>query len=398
MGPVIAIVVAGGAGARMGGDLPKQFLPLAGRPVLDRALAAFVTSPLVDGIVLALPAGATPESREAYREIAKVLEVVEGGARRQESVDNALRSVPPDAEVVLVHDGVRPLVSHELIRRCVDRAREQGAAVPVVPVRDTLKEWDGNRGGLVTGERARWLRAQTPQAFRADILREAYRRAGEEGWQGTDDASLVERAGYPVAAVPGEDGNLKITVPEEMRMARGLLAEEPEFRIGLGGDAHRLVEGRDLWLGGVRLPHPAGLLGHSDGDVLLHAIADAIYGAIGEQDIGHHFPPGREETRGIPSRRILAHARGRMADRGFGLVGLDAVVVCEEPRIGPVAEALRESIASILGIGPGRVSVKGKTTEGMGFEGRGEGISAWAVVLLRGAAARPASREEGRWR
>jgi 2-C-methyl-D-erythritol 2,4-cyclodiphosphate synthase len=179
--------------------------------------------------------------------------------------------------------------------------------------------------------------------------------------------------------------NIKVTLPEDLRMAAGLMDEDPDFRIGMGGDAHRLVEGRPLWLGGVRVDHPKGLLGHSDGDVLLHALADAIYGALGDRDIGFHFPPGREETRDISSRIILAHARSRMASLGFGLLGIDAVVVCEAPKIAPLADALRESIAGILSVPPDRVSVKGKTTEGMGFEGRGEGISAWAVALLRGA-------------
>jgi 2-C-methyl-D-erythritol 4-phosphate cytidylyltransferase/2-C-methyl-D-erythritol 2,4-cyclodiphosphate synthase len=188
-----------------------------------------------------------------------------------------------------------------------------------------------------------------------------------------------------VAAFPGEESNIKITLPEDMKMAAGLLEESPDFRIGMGGDAHRLVEGRPLWLGGIRVEHPKGLLGHSDGDVLLHALADAIYGALGDRDIGFHFPPGKEETRGISSRSILSHARSRMAASGFGLLGVDAVVVCEEPRIAPLAEEMRNSIADMLSVPSDRVSVKGKTTEGMGFEGRGEGISAWAVALLRGA-------------
>ncbi|MEW6719577.1 MAG: 2-C-methyl-D-erythritol 2,4-cyclodiphosphate synthase, partial [Thermodesulfobacteriota bacterium] len=196
---------------------------------------------------------------------------------------------------------------------------------------------------------------------------------------------LAEAAGYPVTAVPGEAANIKITLPEDMRMAAGLLDEEPDLRVGMGGDAHRLEDGRPLWLGGIRVDHPKGLLGHSDGDVLLHALADAIYGAITDRDIGFHFPPGKEETRGISSRAILAHARSRMAEKGFCVLGIDAVVMCEEPRIAPLADAMREAIAGILSVPPERVSVKGKTTEGMGFEGRGEGISAWAVALLRGA-------------
>jgi 2-C-methyl-D-erythritol 4-phosphate cytidylyltransferase / 2-C-methyl-D-erythritol 2,4-cyclodiphosphate synthase len=385
LGVTVAIIVAGGAGRRMGGGVPKQFLALAGRPLLDRTLSCAAAADCVDAIVLALPAGTPAETRESYRGLPKVAAVVDGGAERQESVRNALEAVPEDAEVVLVHDAVRPFASPALFLRCAVQARAHGAAVPVIPVRDTLKTWDRAAGSLVTRDRSEFLRAQTPQGFRAGILRDAYRRAAGEGRAATDDASLVEAAGYPVFAVPGEEENIKITLPEDLRMAAGLLAEDPDFRIGLGGDAHRLVEGRELWLGGVLVPHPAGLLGHSDGDVLLHAVADAIYGALGDRDIGFHFPPGKEETRGIAGREILAHARTRMASRGFGLVGLDAVVVCEAPRIAPLADEIRSSIAGALSVPEDRVSVKGKTTEGMGFEGRGEGISAWAVALLRGA-------------
>ncbi len=385
MNRVVAIIVAGGGGKRMGGDLPKQFLSLGGRPLLDRTLSAFVASPRVDGIVLVLPPTQSGEVRESYRSVKKVLAVVDGGAERQDSVRNALAAVPAEAEVILVHDAVRPFVSEELLERCVERAREHGAVVPVVPVRDTVKEWDRVEKSLCTRDRSELMLAQTPQGFRAGILRHAYGKALEDGRQGTDDASLVEGTGYPVVPVPGEEANIKITIPEDLRMAEGILQTPPDFRIGIGGDAHRLVEGRELWLGGVRIEHERGLLGHSDGDVLLHAIADAIYGALGEPDIGQHFPPGEEETKGISSRTIVAHARGRMVEKGFGLVGLDAVIVCEEPKIAPVAPAIRTAVAAMLSLPVERVNLKGKTTEGMGFEGRREGISAWAVALLMGS-------------
>lgn len=383
---VAAIVVAGGAGTRVGGPVPKQFLPLAGRPILEWTVAALAASPRIEGIVLALPPAAPDAVKALYRGAEKVIGVVEGGDERQDSVRNALAAVPAEAEVVLVHDAARPFVSPDLLARCVDRALEHGAVVPVVPVRDTVKEWDGDRETLVTRDRSVLFRAQTPQAFRAGILREAFVRAAASGRTGTDDAALVEAAGYPVVPIPGDEGNIKITVPEDLRMAEGLLRAGGGFRVGIGGDAHRLVAGRALWLGGERVPFDRGLLGHSDGDVLLHAIADALYGAMGDRDIGHHFPPGREETRGISSREIVAHARDRMAARRFSLVGLDAVVVCEEPRIAPIAERLRASVASLLRVPADRVNLKGKTTEGMGFEGRGEGISAWVVALLRGPA------------
>jgi 2-C-methyl-D-erythritol 4-phosphate cytidylyltransferase/2-C-methyl-D-erythritol 2,4-cyclodiphosphate synthase len=380
----VVIVVAGGSGRRMGAPVPKQFLSVGGRSLLDRTLSSVSASSSVDAIVLALPADAAPETVDAYRGLPKVIAVVGGGAERHDSVRNALASVPSEASIILVHDAVRPFATPGLFDRCAEQALLHGAAVPVVPVRDTVKTWDKAAGTLVTRDRSGFLRAQTPQGFRAGILREAYALAALEGRAGTDDASLVEAAGHAVVGIPGEDANIKITLPEDLRMAAGLLSGVPDFRVGLGGDAHRLVPERELWLGGVRVDHPMGLLGHSDGDVLLHAVADAIYGAMGDRDIGFHFPPGREETLGISSRSILAHARGRMAALGFGLLGLDAVVVCEAPRIAPLADALRASIAGILAVPEGRVSVKGKTTEGMGFEGRGEGISAWAVALLQG--------------
>jgi 2-C-methyl-D-erythritol 4-phosphate cytidylyltransferase/2-C-methyl-D-erythritol 2,4-cyclodiphosphate synthase len=392
MTKVVAIVVAGGAGKRMGEKVPKQFLPLGGRPIVDRTISALAASPQIDGILLALPSQLNGDVKASYRLRPKVLQVVDGGAERQDSVRNALAAVPEEAEVILVHDAVRPFVSPGLLARCVSMAREHGAVVPVVPVRETVKEWDRKGKTLATVDRALLVRAQTPQAFRAGILRAAYEKADAAGRRGTDDASLVEAAGVPVTPIPGEEANIKITIPEELRMAEGLLREEADFRIGLGGDAHRLVEGRELWLGGIKVEHEKGLLGHSDGDVLLHAVADALYGALGDRDIGHHFPPGREETRGIPGRKILEHARGRMEELGYALVGLDAVVVCEEPRIAPIAGMLRASIAEILAVPAERVSLKGKTTEGMGFEGRREGISAWAVALLSGF--RPISASE----
>lgn len=386
MAKVVAIVVAGGAGRRMKGDVPKQFLLLDGRPIVDLAIDALAASPQIDGILIALPPSLPEEVKDTFRGRPKVIGVVDGGEERQDSVENALAAVPPGTEVLLVHDAVRPFVSLKLLEQCVALAREHGAVVPVVPLRDTVKGWDRAKKTLTTVDRSLLFRAQTPQAFRSDILQEAYAKAKAVGRRGTDDASLVEAAGYPVMPIPGEEANLKITVPEDLHMAEGMIGGRPDFRIGLGGDAHRLVEGRELWLGGVRVDFPKGLLGHSDGDVLLHAIADAIYGAIGDMDIGQHFPPGMEETLGISSRAILAHARGRMEEFGFSLVGLDAVVVCEEPRIAPIASLIRTSIAEVLSVPETRVNLKGKTTEGMGFEGRKEGISAWAVALLRGTA------------
>ena len=367
----------------MGAVVPKQFLPLAGRPLLDWTLSAVSSVSDVDGIVIALPPDTEEELKKAYSNFPKVLSVVNGGSQRQDSVRNALLAVPSDARVILVHDAVRPFASPRMFQEAVVLAEQRGAAIPVIPVRDTVKVQGAGDGTVVTRDRREFMLAQTPQGFRAEILREAYANASREGIEGTDDAALAEAAGFPVVAFPGEETNIKITLPEDMRMASGLI-EEADLRMGIGADAHRLEEGIPLWLGGVLIDHPKGLLGHSDGDVLLHAVADSIYGALGDRDIGFHFPPGKEETRGMSSRDILAHAHSRMTERGYGLIGLDAVVFCEQPKIAPLAEKLRNSMAELLFAPADRVSVKGKTTEGMGFEGRGEGISAWAVALLRG--------------
>jgi len=368
----------------MGAAVPKQFLPLAGRPLLDWTLSAASSVSDVDGIVIALPPGTDEELKKAYRNFPKVLSVVDGGLQRQDSVLNALLAVPSSAQVILVHDAVRSLASPRLFQEAARLAAQHGAVVPVIPVRDTVKVRGAGEGTVVTRDRSEFMLAQTPQGFRADILREAYANACREGVEGTDDTALVEAAGFSVVAFPGDETNIKITLPEDMSMAAGLM-EEADLRMGIGADAHRLEEGIPLWLGGVLIDQPKGLLGHSDGDVLLHAIADAVYGALGDRDIGFHFPPGKEETRGISSRDILAHAHSRMTERGYGLVGLDAVVFCEQPKIAPLADKLRNSISGLLFASADRVSVKGKTTEGMGFEGRGEGISAWAVALLRGS-------------
>jgi len=366
----------------MRSDVPKQFLPLAGRPLLDWALSTASSVPEIDGIILALPPDTDEELKKTYRGAPKVLSVVEGGPRRQDSVRNALSAVPDDARIILVHDAVRPVASSRLFQEAARMAEERGAAVPVIPVRDTVKARGTDDGFVVTRDRKEFLLAQTPQGFRAEVLRRAYENASLKMIEGTDDASLAEAAGFPVASFPGEEGNIKVTLPEDMRMAAGLL-EESDLRIGMGSDAHRLVEGIPLWLGGVLVDHPKGLLGHSDGDVLLHAIADAVYGALGDHDIGFHFPPGLEETRGMSSRDIMAHVRSLMAKNGYCVGGLDAVVICEQPKIAPLADKLRSSIADLLSAPVSRVSVKGKTTEGMGFEGRGEGISALAVALLK---------------
>lgn len=377
-----AIVVAGGAGRRMGAETPKQYLPLAGIPLLDRTLVLFAESPDIDAVVVALPPDTDAGTRARYAAFPKVAALVDGGAERTDSVRAGLGAVPADAAVVLVHDAVRPLASIDLVRRCVEGALSRGAVVPVVPVRDTVKSWDEGKGSLVTRDRSEIFRAQTPQAFRREILVAAYEAAARDGIAGTDDAALVERISVPIHPVDGEEENMKITTPPDMRMAEGLVGALPDIRTGIGYDAHRLVEGRPLFLGGIEIPHGKGLLGHSDGDVLLHAAADALYGAIGDRDIGFHFPPDRDETKGIDSRSIVAHARGRMEEGGFALLSLDMVVACEAPKVAPYADAIRTTVAGLLGVDQSRVNVRGKTTEGMGFEGRGEGISARAVALV----------------
>jgi 2-C-methyl-D-erythritol 4-phosphate cytidylyltransferase/2-C-methyl-D-erythritol 2,4-cyclodiphosphate synthase len=372
---IAALLLAAGSGTRFGGALPKQFRPLLGRPVLRHAAEALLAEGLVQRL---LPVGEGAPIREALAGLPHD-PAVPGGATRHTSVRaglEALAADPPD--VVLIHDGARPLVPRGTIPALLEALRTHPGAIPALPVADTLKR--GEAGVIAaTVPREGLFRAQTPQAFRFAAILAAHRAAAAEA---TDDAALLEAAGLPVALVEGSERNLKITRPEDLPRMEREMAGALLPRVGTGFDVHRLVAGRPLVLCGVVVPHDLGLDGHSDADVGIHALCDAIYGALAEGDIGRWFPPSEAEWKDADSARFLRHAAARIASRGGVLANADVTLICERPRIAPHAEAMRARLAELLGCEAGRVSVKATTTERLGFPGRGEGIAAQAAVSL----------------
>lgn len=385
---VFAVVPAAGLGRRMGGETPKLFLDLAGKPVLVWTLEALQSASRIDGIVLvASPSGIEYCRTEIVRRfgLRKVTDVVPGGADRQGSVRAGLEAVRGRADVVVVHDGARPLVSPALVDATVDRCDRTSGVIAAVPVRDTLKVSEEGRVSA-TLDRSRLWAAQTPQTFPFDLLFEAHLRAEAEGFRGTDEASLVERLGGKVLLLEGSYDNLKVTTPEDLGVGEAILSREGagarRMRVGHGYDTHRLIEGRPLVLGGVQIPFEKGLLGHSDADVLSHAVADAVLGAMGLGDIGKLFPDTDPGLKGVSSLVLLDGVARRVREQHGSILNVDATLVAERPRIAPFVERMRQSMGKALGLPPERVSVKATTNEGMGFPGREEGMAAWAVALV----------------
>ncbi|HVC62992.1 MAG TPA: bifunctional 2-C-methyl-D-erythritol 4-phosphate cytidylyltransferase/2-C-methyl-D-erythritol 2,4-cyclodiphosphate synthase [Acetobacteraceae bacterium] len=370
---IAAILVAAGSGSRFGADTPKQFLPLAGKPVIRHAAEAL--APFVSHLQ---PIGEATPIEAALAGLAH-LPTVAGGATRQDSVRAGLDALVPHApDIVLVHDAARPCIPPGTIPALLAALRQTPGAIPALPVADTLKR--AQNGVIVaTVPRDGLFRAQTPQAFHFGILLKAHR----DGIQGaTDDASLLEAAGLTVTTVPGAEANIKLTYPEDLARLEHAMTAHRIPRVGTGFDVHVLKAGRPLMLCGVAVPHDKGLAGHSDADVGIHALCDAIYGALAEGDIGRHFPPSEATWKDADSARFLAHAAARIAARGGILANADVTLICERPKIAPHAEAMRARLAALLGVDPGRVSVKATTTEKLGFTGRGEGIAAQAAVTL----------------
>ena len=389
---IAAIIVAAGRGERAGGGLPKQYQLVGGRSVLARSLIALGT-PAIGRLVCVISpdAGALYETAisDMPAEIAaRMLPPVHGGATRQASVLAGLERLasaaggPPD--LVLVHDAARPFATAALVERAITAAGLYGAAVPGVPVTDSVKQVD-TAGVVISSPDRQTLRAvQTPQAFRFDLLLEAHRRAAAAGRSDlTDDAGVVEWSGHPVHVFEGEPSNMKLTTSEDMERARLAFAEPLETRVGGGYDVHAFTDGDAVMLGGLRIPHDRGLAGHSDADVVLHALTDAILGALADGDIGSHFPPSDPQWRGASSDRFLAFAAERVRTRGGVIAHLDTTVICEAPKVGPHRDAMRERIAAICGIEVSRVGVKATTSEQLGFTGRREGIAAQATATLR---------------
>ena len=377
-----ALVLAGGSGARFGGDTAKQYLPLGGRAVLRRAAGAFASHGDVDAVRVVIRGDDRALYDAAFAGL-DILEPVSGGASRQESARLGLESLDRlDPEFVLIHDGARPFVPATLIDDTIAALADVPAAVPALALGDTLKRADET--GMVSGtvDRAGLWRAQTPQGFRYRDIRAAHAAARDA--ELTDDAAVAEQAGLPVRLVAGSADNIKITTAEDMAGAeRRLAAVAGLVRVGTGFDVHRFGAGDHVMLCGVVVPHDRGLEGHSDADVGLHAITDAVLGTISEGDIGSHFPPSDAQWRDADSEVFLRHAAELVARRGGIIDALDVTLICEQPRIGPHRDAMRRRIADIAGVAPSAVSVKASTTEGLGFTGRGEGIAAQAVATVR---------------
>jgi 2-C-methyl-D-erythritol 4-phosphate cytidylyltransferase/2-C-methyl-D-erythritol 2,4-cyclodiphosphate synthase len=382
---IAAIVLAAGRGVRAGGDLPKQYRRLAEQPVIRTSLAAFddhAEVARVQPVIQQEDAGLFQAATAGL----KLLPPVQGGATRQASVRaglEAMAAAPPD--LVLVHDAARPFVSPALISRAIAAAAESGAAIPAIAVTDTIKRVDADGRVCETLDRAALRTVQTPQAFRYSALLEAHRRAAAAGRDDfTDDAALAEWAGLPVTVFAGEAGNMKLTNAEDFDRAEAMhLNALGDVRTGNGFDVHAFAEGDHVWLAGIRIPHTRGLLGHSDADAPLHALVDAILGALADGDIGQHFPPSDPQWRGAPSDVFLKFAAERVRARGGRIAHLDLTIVCEEPKVGPHRDAMRARIAEIAGIAPERVGVKATTSERLGFTGRSEGIVAMATATVR---------------
>jgi 2-C-methyl-D-erythritol 4-phosphate cytidylyltransferase/2-C-methyl-D-erythritol 2,4-cyclodiphosphate synthase len=376
----IALIVAAGRGTRLGGPVPKQYRDLGGVPVLRRTLELFASHPRIDAIRVVTGADDAAHYNAATAGLA-LLPPVAGGATRQASVLNGLESLEAQKpNSVLIHDAARPFATADLIDRLIAALDRTQGAIAAVPVVDTLwRAADGNVETLVPRD-GLW-RAQTPQAFRyADILA-AHRKAAGQAL--TDDAAVLRAAGGSVGVVEAAENNFKITTEADLARAQAQqFLANADLRVGTGFDVHRLGPGDGVWLCGVKLPFDQALVGHSDADVAIHALVDALLGALGDGDIGAHFPPSDMRWKGAASSQFLRHAASLVAARGGAIRHVDVTIICERPKIGPHRAALRASLAELLGVPEGRVSVKATTTEGLGFTGRGEGIAAQAAATI----------------
>lgn len=377
---IYAIIVAAGRGRRFGGDLPKQYCRLGAQTVLYRTVRAFLTHPKITGVRVIIH----PDDQSLYESSVAgltLLDPVFGGLTRQESVLHGLDSLKDlHANAVLIHDAARPFVSTDVIDRVIEKIEINTGVIAAVTVADTIKR-EENGVCTQTVDRSHLWRAQTPQGFLFSEIYQAHQ--AHAGAQLTDDAAVMEADGKKIVLTTGDEDNFKITTRADLDRAERMIHMNMEFRTGTGFDVHRFDEGNFVTLCGVEVPHSHGLSGHSDADVALHALTDAIMGAIGAGDIGSHFPPSEAQWKGASSDRFLEKACQLVAERGAAIVNLDLTIICERPKIGPYREAMRARIAEIAGIDVDRVSVKGTTTEKLGFTGRGEGIAAQASASIK---------------
>ena len=405
---VTAIIAAGGRGQRFGGAYLKQLLAVGGRPILERSVMAFASHPAVDALIVALPQTLVDDPPAYLRQGDKPIRIVAGGDRRQDSVANAFGATAEASDIIVIHDAARPFASADLIARTIAAAAESGAAVAAVQARDTVKRvlrqaqderqplsLSASTDSRVVAEtlpRETIYLAQTPQAFRRDVLKRALELGARHQFNATDEAALVELAGLPVRLVDGDASNIKITTPEDLSMAEAIAAEREgagrsgparTWRAGTGYDVHRLVAGRPLVLGGVTIPSERGAIGHSDADVVCHAVTDAILGAASLGDIGRHFPDADPRWKDANSIDLLRRVVQLVTERGFMVVNVDVTVILETPKIRDRVDAMRASVAAAIGLDVARVSIKGKTNEGVDAIGRGEAIAAHAIALLQ---------------
>ncbi len=379
---IAVVIVAAGSGARVGGD-PKQYRFLAGKAVLTRSIEVFLGRKDVTWVLPVI-------NREHAAQFAKLrlakdsrlLPPVNGGANRQASVLAGLEAVAPQKpKIVLIHDAARPLVDDAVIDGVLGALGQ--AALPVIPVTDTIKRSDDGAHVLRTEDRRKLFAAQTPQGFAYDTILAAHRRAAREASEFTDDAAIAEWYGIPAALTKGSARNIKLTHAEDFERAERLLGMKTmETRTGSGFDVHPFEPGDAVWLAGVRIPHERKLKGHSDADAALHALCDALYGALGEGDIGSFFPPSDPQWRGAASSVFLKHAAGLVGERGGRIVNLDITIVCETPRISSFVSAMKDAVAAAAGVTPARVAIKATTSEKLGFTGRGEGLMAMATATI----------------
>ncbi len=387
---VTAVLVAAGSGTRMGASMPKQFLKIGGRTILETAILPFEENPYIDNILVMTSRDFVPLCESLCRSFQKVSAVLAGGKERQDTVYEAVRRIP-DGQLVLIHDGVRPFVTGAVIEGVLHGAKSAGAAVPAVASKDTVRQLcgagceaeeacvpEGAQEAPVPGsrtlDRKTLFQVQTPQGFQSEILREGYEAAYRDGFLGTDDASLVERLGQKILLTEGDYANIKITTREDLPM---------EMRVGTGFDVHRLTEGRKLILGGVDIPYEKGLDGHSDADVMVHALMDALLGAAGLGDIGRHFPDTDPQYKGISSLKLLEIVNERLHEAGYELGNADVTIIAQKPKLAGYISQMEENLARTLQADVKQINVKATTTEKLGFTGRGEGIAAEAVCMIK---------------
>ena len=366
---VTAIITAAGKGSRMGASLPKQFLKIGTKTILELSVSPFQKADLVDEIIVITGEDSVDFCKELCKGFSKVRDVIPGGKERQDSVYKGISLL--DDGYVLVHDGARPYVTEEVIMGVLEGVEQMGAAVCAVPVKDTIRQ-QSEEGGK-TLKRSELYSVQTPQGFEVELIKEAFEKAYQDGFYGTDDASLVDRLGKEVAVTMGSYANIKITTKEDMPV---------EVRIGTGFDVHRLVEDRKCIICGVDIPFEKGLLGHSDADVALHALMDAMLGAAAMGDIGKHFPDTDPKYKGISSIKLLKYVNEFIAEEGYRLGNADVTIMAQKPKMLPHIQKMRENIAEALNVPVGAINVKATTTEKLGFVGREEGIAAEAVCIL----------------